>query len=370
MAGSSTGTLFRATTWGESHGKAVGVVVDGCPAGIPLSEGDIQKMLDRRKPGQSVFSTPRKEADAVEILSGVFEGVTLGTPISMMVRNTSQISKDYADIRDVYRPGHADFGFDQKFGFRDYRGGGRSSGRETIGRVAAGAVAEKMLESLGISFFSFVSQIGPVRCNPACLSPEEAGRNPLCMPDREAYEKAAAFLKKKMEERDSAGSEVTCMISGVPAGVGDPVFDKLDARLAGGVMSIGAVKSVEIGDGKQVADSTGSADNDGFVRKDGKTVPCSNHGGGILGGISDGAPIVIRAAVKPTPSIFRKQQTVNTAGQETDIEIHGRHDPVIGPRAAVVVEAMAALSLADLMLTNCVSRISAVRKFYETSSRS
>lgn len=361
MAGSTFGTNFRITTWGESHGAGLGVVVDGCPAGLPLSESDIQSYLDRRKPGTSAYTTPRKEADAVKILSGVFEGKTTGTPISMMVYNTNEHSKDYDALKDIYRPGHADYTFDRKFGFRDHRGGGRSSGRETIGRVAGGAVAAKILKENGISFLTYATQIGPVKIDPDRFHEEEIRNNPLCMPDEEAAKEAAAYLDACREDKDSAGGIIECVITGVPAGIGAPVFDKLDAKLAQAIFSIGAVKGFEVGDGFAVANANGSTNNDAFIAGDGedesKIAKATNHAGGILGGMSDGSPIVFRAAIKPTPSIGREQQTVTKDGKETMITIAGRHDPIIVPRAVVVVECMAAITILDLMLENLGSRM-------------
>ena len=357
MAGSSIGTVFKVTTWGESHGAGIGAVVDGCPAGLPLDEEYIQTYLDRRKPGGRDFSTPRKEEDKVKILSGVFEGKTTGTPISLMIENTSQRSGDYGNLATTWRPGHADYGFDVKYGFRDYRGGGRSSGRETAARVAAGAVAMRILEQFGIEVNAWVSAIGPVVCDPDRFDADELQRNPFSMPDAQAAARAEAYLKELMLEKDSTGSEVTCIATGVPAGIGEPVFDKLDARLGQAIFSIGAVKAVEIGDGKAVVRARGSENNDPFRMKDGKVVKTTNHAGGILGGISDGSDILIRASFKPTPSIFQEQQTVNRDHEEVDLAIKGRHDPVIGPRAAVVVEMMTAMTLADLLLIRMTNRL-------------
>ncbi len=283
------------TTWGESHGEGLGVVVDGCPAGLALCGDDIQKYLDRRKPGQSRYTTLRHEGDRVEILSGVFEGRTTGTPISMMIRNTDQRSADYSQIMDTYRPGHADYTYDAKYGFRDYRGGGRSSARETAGRVAAGAVAARLLESLGITVSAYTRSIGGVRIDYSRFDPDEAARNRLCMPDAEAAARASAYLEEQMSRGDSAGGVVECVVKGLPAGIGEPVFEKLDARLAHALMSIGAVKGVEIGDGFAAAESTGSANNDGFCGKNPEDIPAggsegantssirktSNHAGGI-----------------------------------------------------------------------------------------
>ena len=365
MAGSSFGNIFRITTWGESHGEALGVVVDGCPAGLPLDIGDIQTYLDRRKPGQTKLSTPRKEADAVEILSGIFEGRTTGTPISMLVRNTSQNSADYSEIANYYRPGHADYTFDAKYGFRDYRGGGRSSGRETIGRVAAGAVAAKLLREFGIELTAYTKSIGPITIDMNKFDRQAIASTPTCMPDAEASIRAESYLADCMRSYDSAGGVIECVVTGVPAGLGDPVFEKLDASLAKAVMSIGAVKAVEIGDGVDAAASHGSDNNDPFCMKDGKVTKTSNHAGGILGGISDGSDIILRAHIKPTPSIFSSQQTVNKQGENIEISVKGRHDPIIVPRAVVVVETMAAVAVADALLMNAGAKVEHLKKIYD-----
>ncbi len=361
--GSIFGKQFCVSTFGESHGKAVGVVVDGCPAGLPLSEEIIQPYLDRRRPGQSAYTTGRQEGDAVEILSGVFEGKTTGTPIGLLIRNKDAKSKDYSNIRDIFRPGHADYGFFQKFGFRDYRGGGRSSGRETIGRVAAGAIAEEILKSLDIEVLAYAKAIGPVECT--SFDEHEIFENPLYMPDEEAAEVAEGFLKKCMERRDSAGGIIECRIRGLLPGIGEPVFDKLDARLAYGMLSIGAVKGFELGAGFEAAQLQGSENNDSFLMRDGEVAKRSNHSGGVLGGMSDGGELVFRVAVKPTPSIGREQDTVDIYGNETEIEIKGRHDPVIVPRAVVVVETMAALVLVDGILSDLSSRMQYVHDYWK-----
>ncbi|MBO5524540.1 MAG: chorismate synthase [Roseburia sp.] len=366
MAGSSFGNIFRITTWGESHGKGLGVVVDGCPAGLPLCEEDIQKFLNRRKPGQSKYTTPRKEDDAVEILSGVFEGKTTGTPISLAVYNKNQQSKDYSEIASYYRPGHADYTFDAKYGFRDYRGGGRSSGRETIGRVAAGAIAVKILNQLGITFTTYTKSIGPVTASEKNFDAAQITENPLYMPDAEAAENAAAYLEACMAELNSSGGTVECIIQGMPAGIGEPVFEKLNANLAKAVMSIGAVKGFEIGDGCDVAKATGRANNDAFcINTDGTVGKKTNHAGGILGGMSDGSDILLRASIKPTPSIAATQQTVNKSGEEIDVSIKGRHDPIIVPRAVVVVESMAAITIVDALFTNMSAKMDSLEKFYK-----
>ncbi len=364
MAGSTFGKLFRITTWGESHGKGIGVVVDGVPSGLPLEEADIQAYLDRRKPGQSKYTTARKEADKVQILSGIFEGKTTGTPVSMMVSNTDQHSKDYSALAGLYRPGHADFSFDQKYGFRDYRGGGRSSGRETIGRVAGGALAAMVLKKLGITFTTYTKSIGPVCSSEENFDPAFIMENDLYMADRDAYEKASAYLDQCRQEKDSSGGIAECRIYGVPAGLGDPVFDKLDAELAKAIFSIGAVKGFEIGDGFEASRKKGSQNNDPFVPAGSTIATKTNHCGGILGGISSGGPIVFRAAFKPTPSIARPQQTVAQDGNPTEIEIKGRHDPIIVPRAIVVVECMAAVVLLNALMENMPARMDHIEKFY------
>lgn len=362
MSGSVFGNNFKISTWGESHGKAIGVVIDGCPAGLELSEADIQPFMDRRKPGQSQFTTKRNESDTVEILSGVFEGRTEGTPISLILYNKDQRSGDYSDIASYYRPGHADYTFDMKYGFRDYRGGGRSSGRETAGRVAAGAVASKLLSSFGISCMAYTRSIGKFTIGH--FNKDEISQNPLFMPDNETAARASDYLASLMEEKNSAGGVIECRIDGCPAGLGDPVFGKLSASLAQAVMSIGAVKGFEIGDGFAAALSTGLEDNDEFYNNSGKISKRTNHSGGTLGGMSDGSEIIFRAAVKPTASIASAQHTVGRDGHEMDISIKGRHDPVIVPRAVVVVEAMASLTVADALISNMSSRLDRMIDFY------
>ena len=374
MAGSTLGTILRVTTWGESHGEGIGVVVDGCPAGLPLEEGDIQSYLNRRKPGQSKFTTARQEGDQVEILSGVFGGRTTGTPIALEVRNTDQRSHDYSNIMDIYRPGHADYTFDQKYGFRDYRGGGRSSGRETIARVAAGAIACRLLESLGITVRAYTREVGGICIAQERFDLDEMWNNRLYMPDARAAAQAEARLEELMAGKDSCGGVVECIIHGMPAGAGEPVFEKLDANLAKAMLSIGAVKGFEIGDGFAASRARGSENNDGFGIShkaadgspylSGRIEKQTNHSGGTLGGISDGSDIVMRAAFKPTPSIGQPQRTVNQKGEETVVEIKGRHDPIIVPRAVVVVEAMAALTAADMLLLSMTSRLDRVQAFF------
>ena len=365
MAGSTYGKIFQISTWGESHGAALGVVVDGCPAGLLLSADDIQVYLDRRKPGQSKITTNRREADQVELLSGIFEGRTTGTPISMMIRNTSQRSADYGEIANCYRPGHADYTFDAKYGFRDYRGGGRSSGRETAGRVAGGAIAARLLQEFGIRVTAYTLSIGPVKIDRDKFDPSVILTTPTGMPDLDASAMAEAYLADCMRNYDSAGGIIECVIEGVPAGLGDPVFEKLDANLSKAIMSIGAVKAVEIGDGIEVSVRQGSQNNDPFRMKDGKVIKTTNHAGGILGGISDASSIILRAHVKPTPSIFSAQQTVNRQGEDMELSIKGRHDPVIVPRAVVVVECMAALTIADALLLNASAKLDNLKKIYD-----
>ena len=364
MAGSTYGTIFKISTWGESHGKALGVVIDGCPAGLALSEIDIQLYLNRRKPGQSNISTPRKEDDNVEILSGVFEGVTTGTPISLIVYNTSQRSSDYSEIASYYRPGHADYTFDEKYGFRDYRGGGRSSGRETIGRVAAGAIAAKLLAEMGITVTAYTRSIGPVEIDMNAFDKGAILTTPTAMPDITASARAEEYLKECMQNLDSCGGVMECVVEGMPTGIGDPVFEKLDANLSKAVMSIGAVKAVELGDGIAVSKAKGSENNDAFFM-DGTTVSKkTNHAGGILGGMSDGSPILVRAHVKPTPSIFSEQETVNKNGEDISIQIKGRHDPIIVPRAVVVMESMVAITVLDALLVNMSARKDKILEYY------
>lgn len=364
MAGSSFGTLFRITTWGESHGAGIGVVVDGCPAGLPLSSNDIQAFLNRRKPGQNSYSTKRKESDEVEILSGIFENKTTGTPISLLVRNQDQRSHDYSQIKNCFRPGHADYTFDAKYGFRDYRGGGRSSGRETIGRVAGGAIASIFLKKLGVHVQAYTKSIGPYTIPEEEYDFSVLKKSPLCMPHLGYSQKAETYLQTCMENQDSAGGIIECRIEGLPAGIGEPVFDKTDALLAQSVLSIGAVKGFEIGDGFLAAKSKGSENNDAFFINEGHIAKSTNHSGGTLGGMSDGSTIIFRAAIKPTPSISSLQHTVTSSMKEVDISINGRHDPIIVPRAVVVVESMAALTVTDLLLRNMSASMENILKFY------
>ena len=343
MAGNTFGRLFCVTTWGESHGPALGAVVDGCPPGIALKPEDVQKDLERRRPGKRLTS-PRREQDSVEILSGVFEGLTTGTPISLIVYNRDARSSDYASLAELYRPGHADRTYEQKYGIRDWRGGGRSSARETVGRVAAGAVARKFLEAENVAVRGYTVELAGVRAEN--FAREEIENNPFFCPDASA----AAQMERRIEQirtaGDSAGGIVEVRASGCPAGLGEPVFDKLDARLAAALMSIGAVKGGEIGKGFQAAGMLGSEHNDSPLAKGYE----SNNAGGILGGLSSGMEIVVRAAVKPIPSISKRQRTVNTSGEPAEISIGGRHDVSAIPRIVPVCEAMVLLVLADFML--------------------
>lgn len=348
MSSNTFGTLFRYTTWGESHGPAIGAVVDGCPPLIDLTEEDIQKYLDKRKPGQNRFTTQRQEADAVKILSGVFEGKTTGTPISLMIDNTDARSKDYSDIQDKFRPGHADFTYDAKYGIRDYRGGGRSSARETASRVAAGAVARKILT--GVDIRAAVIQVGPHKINRDNWDWAAAEENAFFTPDKDIVPVWEQFLDDTRKKGSSAGAIIEVVASGVAAGWGAPVAGKLDADLASAMMGINAVKGVEIGAGFSCVDMGGEINSDQIRMRDGEPHFLSNHAGGILGGISTGQDVVVRLAFKPTSSILTPMQTIDRHGVETEIVTKGRHDPCVGIRGAPVAEAMMAIVLADHFL--------------------
>ena len=345
MPGNTFGNYLSITTFGESHGKGVGVIIDGLPPGLEISEEDIQKDMDRRKPGQSDFSTPRKEADKVSILSGVFQGKTTGTPMAVVLYNTNTRSQDYGEIADKFRPGHADYTYLKKYGIRDWRGSGRASGRETAARVAAGAVARKWLKEKGVDILAYVKAAAGIEC--AVFDSSAVEKNPFRACDMNAAEKMAERMKELIKEGNSAGGIVECRIKGVPPGLGEPVFDRLEANLGKAVLSIGAVKGFEIGSGFSAAGMTGSENNDwmdssGFL---------SNNAGGVLGGISSGEEIIFRAAVKPTSSITKEQKTINTEGKETVIITEGRHDPIICPRIVPVIEAMSALVIMDNWLS-------------------
>jgi chorismate synthase len=349
MAGNSFGTLFRFTTWGESHGPAIGVIVDGVPPRLPLSEADIQIWLDKRRPGQSRYTTQRQEPDQVRILSGTFDGQTTGTPLSLMIDNIDQRSKDYGNIADRFRPGHADYTYWKKYGIRDYRGGGRASARETASRVAAGAVARKVLGP-DIRVRGALVQIGPHPIDRAAWDWGETERNPFWCPDAAAAGHWAEYLDGVRKAGSSAGAVIEVVASGVPAGLGEPVYDKLDGDLARAMMTINAVKGVEIGAGFGAVALAGESNGDEMRMKDGEVVFLSNNAGGILGGISTGQDIVVRFAVKPTSSILKPMRTVDSEGNEVEIETHGRHDPCVGIRAVPVGEAMMACVLADHLL--------------------
>ncbi|MBJ7414741.1 MAG: chorismate synthase [Niveispirillum sp.] len=354
MAGNSFGTLFRFTTFGESHGPAIGCIVDGVPSRLPLDEAFIQAFLDKRKPGQSKYVTQRREPDSVQIKSGVFEGLTTGTPIMLFIENEDQRSKDYGDIKDKFRPGHADFTYDAKYGIRDYRGGGRSSARETASRVAAGAVARRVLETApggGISIRAAMVQMGPHKVDRSRWDWAQVDQNPFFCPDPVMAEQWAEYLDGIRKAGSSVGAVIEVVASGVPAGWGEPIYDKLDSDLAQAMMTINAVKGVEIGAGFDAASLTGEENADQMrVGADGKPHFLSNHAGGILGGISTGQDIVVRFAVKPTSSILTPRQTVDRFGNEADILTKGRHDPCVGIRAVPVGEAMMATVLADHFL--------------------
>ena len=352
MSGNTFGEIFRVTTFGESHGAALGVTIDGVPAGLKISQEDIQKELDRRKPGQSNLTTARKESDTVEILSGVFEGFTTGTALAMLIRNGDQRSKDYGNLAEIFRPGHADYSYYSKYGIRDYRGGGRSSGRETASRVAAGAIAKLLLAQAGINIKACTRSTGRIYAEKYDWSFTE--KNPVRTADPDKAQAMAEAIELAAKNHDSIGGTIECVIENVPAGWGEPVFDKLDAVLAQAMLSLGAVKGIEFGDGFAAAETLASANNDSPLPGGGWA---SNHAGGILGGISNGSDIVFRIAVKPTPSIARRQQTVDKSGNAAECEIHGRHDPCLCPRMVPVVEAMAAIVLADMMLRNKSAKI-------------
>ena len=354
-AGSTFGKMFTITTWGESHGKGVGCVVDGCPAGLALSEADIQHDLDRRRVGQSKITSPRKESDSVNIMSGVFEGVTTGTPISLIIYNYDADSSAYESIRHLYRPGHADYSYYAKYGVRDWRGSGRASGRETACRVAAGAIARKLLAHFGVSIVGYVRQIGNIIAEHT--DEDEVERNIVRAPDAAAAELMIAYIEAARDDEDSVGGIIEVVARNVPAGLGEPVFDKLDADIAKAMMSIGATKGVEIGSGFASASLRGSQHNDPFTMKDGRVGTTSNNHGGILGGISTGEDIVVRVAIKPAASIAKEQPTIDIEGNPATISVKGRHGPSMCPRAVPVAEAMLAITLADHLLRQRATRL-------------
>jgi len=359
MSGNTIGSLFRVTTWGESHGPAIGAVIDGCPAGLPIDPAYIAQQMARRRPGHSDLTSPRQESDECEILSGVFEGFTTGTPISLLIKNTDQRSVEYQQLRDVYRPSHADYTYEARFGRRDHRGGGRSSARETVARVAAGAVAQLLLKELGVKIYSFVTGIGEIRLDIPYteLDLQQAAESVVGCPHYPTAQRMTELIAQVKEEGDSLGGTIRCVAQGVPAGWGDPVFDRLEADLGKVMLSINAVKGVTFGAGFEAAMGRGSVYNDNYVNSDGKIIPGTNHSGGIQGGISNGADIILDVAFKPVSSIPRPQNTVDRHGNPVKIEIGGRHDPCVVPRALPIVEAMAALVLADHALRSRTVRI-------------
>ncbi|MBH8580262.1 chorismate synthase [Bisbaumannia pacifica] len=344
MSGNTFGKLFTVTTFGESHGPALGAIVDGCPPGLPLSEADLQRDLDRRRPGTSRHTTQRREPDRVRILSGVFEGVTTGTSIGLLIENTDQRSKDYSNIKDQFRPAHADYSYHHKYGRRDYRGGGRSSARETAMRVAAGAIAKQYLAAQGISVRGYMSQLGPIAID--FKSWEAVAENAFFCPDPERVPELEAYMDQLRRDQDSVGAKISVVAEGLPPGLGEPVFDRLDAELAHGLMSINAVKGVEIGDGFAAVSQRGSEHRDemtpeGFL---------SNHAGGVLGGISSGQPLIAHLALKPTSSITTPGRSIDVHGDQVEVVTKGRHDPCVGIRATPIAEAMMALTLMDHLL--------------------
>ncbi len=352
MAGNSFGQLFRITTFGESHGKGIGVVIDGCPPGLDIDVAFLQKELARRKPGQSSIVTQRKEADKVEILSGVFQDKSTGTPITLLIRNQDARSKDYSHIADKFRPSHADFTYHKKYGIRDYRGGGRSSARETAARVAAGAIAKMILQKYGVSIQAYVSQVGGIVLNESydTLDLSNTESNPVRCPDEVAAQQMIERIKEIRKDGDTIGGVVSCVIKGCPTGLGEPVFDRLHADLGKAMLSINACKGFEYGSGFSGVSMKGSEHNDPFIEKDGKVATASNYSGGIQGGISNGMDIYFRAAFKPVATIVHPQESINEAGEKVVVTGKGRHDPCVVPRAVPIVEAMAAIVLTDHLL--------------------
>ncbi len=357
--GNTFGNLFRIHTYGESHGPALGVIIDGCPAGLEVDENFIQGELDRRKPGQSKITTQRKESDEFEILSGVFEGKTTGTPISILIRNKDQKSKDYTHIADKFRPSHADYTFQAKFGHRDYRGGGRSSARETVARVAAGAIAKSLIQKTGISVYAYVSQVGDLTLSKdhTQLDLSKIDSNIIRCPDSEMAEKMINLIDETRKSRDTIGGVITGVIKGVPAGLGEPVFDKLHAELGKAMLSINAVKGFEYGSGFEGVKLNGSQHNDEFFTEDGMVKTKTNYSGGIQGGISNGQDIYFNVAFKPVATIMQDQESINEAGESVIVSGKGRHDPCVVPRAVPIVEAMSALVIADYLLISKTSQL-------------
>lgn len=362
MSGSIFGKHFTVATWGESHGIALGAIIDGCPAGVQITREDIQIELNKRKPGTHNIYTPRQEDDSVEILSGVFDGKTTGTPISLIIYNRDERSHDYDNIKNIYRPGHADFAYDQKYGLRDYRGGGRSSGRETAARVAAGAVAKKILSEFDIEITAYTYSIGDICIDENCIDLSFVYKNAVRMPDAKAAKLAEELIESVRRDGDSIGGVIECNIDGLPTGVGEPIFDKLESVLAKAVMSIGAVRGIEFGAGFDISRMRGSQANDSYkIDESGAIRKETNYSSGMGGGISDGSPIVFRVAFKPTPSISLPQHTITKHMKNTTIQIRGRHDPCIVPRAVPVVEAMTAIAIVDLLLQRSISHIDLIK---------
>lgn len=359
MGGNTFGLAFKIMTHGESHGRAIGVIIDGCPAGLPIDPEDIQRQLDRRRPGQSAIVTQRKESDRIQILSGVFEGRSTGSPIGMLIFNEDQRSKDYSHIAEKYRPSHADFTYQEKYGHRDYRGGGRSSARETAARVAAGAIAKTLLKFHGIDLFAYVSQVGHLQLQAPYHAIDRSiiETNAVRCPDAGMAQQMEDFIKEVRKEGDTVGGVVTGVITGCPVGMGEPVFDKLHADLGKAMLSINACKGFEYGSGFEGVSMRGSQHNDLFEKVDGRIITITNHSGGIQGGISNGMDIYFRVAFKPVATIMRNQKSVDIKGEETTVEGKGRHDPCVVPRAVPIVEAMAALVLADHLLRGKTSQL-------------
>lgn len=357
--GNTFGRIFKITTFGESHGKGLGVIIDGCPAGLVIDEDFIRQELQRRKPGQSKITTQRKEEDEFQILSGVFDGKSTGTPIAIVILNTDQKSKDYSHIADKFRPSHADYTYFEKYGIRDYRGGGRSSARETAARVAAGAIAKMLLSQYGININAYVSQVGDLSLNKPYqeLDFQETEKNIVRCPDPEMAEKMVDYIDEIRKSRDTVGGIVSCVASQVPPGLGEPVFDKLHADLGKAMLSINAVKGFEYGSGFQGVSMRGSEHNDLFYQEEGRVKTKTNHSGGIQGGISNGQDIYFRVAFKPVATIMQDQESLNEAGEATTVSGKGRHDPCVVPRAVPIVEAMCALVLADFLLLNRVAKL-------------
>lgn len=357
MASNSFGKIFKLTSYGESHGHSIGGIIDGCPAGLKVSVEAIQKGLDRRKPGSSEITSPRKEDDQIQILSGLFEGKTTGAPIAFSVLNKDQRSKDYSKLKDVYRPSHADFVYQEKYGIRDHKGGGRSSARETISRVVAGELARQLLSSSGIEIAAFVSQVGPIKMENSSSNLEARWGNAIRCPDDSIAKEMISYIEKVRDEGDSTGGAITCVIKNCPVGLGEPVFDKLNARLASAMISINAVKAFELGSGVKASSMKGSEHNDSFLNDEGNIRTKTNFSGGIQGGISNGNDIELRVHFKPVATISKEQNTVDKDGNELVLEAKGRHDPCVVPRAVPIIEAMAAMVVLDFVLLNKTSKM-------------